>query len=798
MTDALTLSIPDVQPWTPETAVYPAAMAYGSAGLYLAPVTRTGQSPGKNPGQLLGAAWQTRTVTGGADAYALFGETYAEQACGIALHCGRSGLVVMDIDTEDIEAVPEPIRRAIIECSPPYQTTRIGAERRGHYLFRQPEGRMIGNSPAGLGREWGDIRGKNGVIILAGSWHPAPDGRYEWQRTGVIPFLPGYVADLLTDGSMVEGAFTNLEVDTFLARHVSNLKPQALKGVITKFHTEAGAHGRHTSMIDAACWAMREVRAGLYPGATARFALAEALAEAVAGERDTGNEMRGILAWAVAQVEGQPDIEARCAELREKAIDGAPVIVNEDGGEELDPHPLVLPSPNDPARAARELAALIPSTAGVVHAAWWRDDFYSWSGTDWRVLPAAELEGWLYRKTEHAEYVVPAGDEDDEAEDEYRKWRPNIRKIAEVVNALAKLVLQRTAEDDRVLACVNGVVRLDGGATLVPHHPEVFNLTSLPFAYDPDAACPRWLAFLEEALPGDAEAHDFLGEWFGYVLSGRTDQQKIASLIGKRRGGKGTIARVLTAMLGKEGVTAPDITDLGSHFGRASLIGKSLAVLADVRWNSNLSSEALKTFLAISGEDTVTIPRKHKDDWTGRSGLRFMVMSNDVPSFADRSNAIGTRMIHVKFDVTFEGREDFGLEAKLMAELPGILNWALAGLARLDAAGRFTVPRSGIVISQEMEENANPVATFVLEMGETGAEKEIEAVTLLAAYNGWAERRSMKRMEIRTFLAALRHIEGVSVVRKRWTSGAKVQVVQGATVSDIWAAEMQKHMMSGR
>lgn len=779
--------IPEVTPYGDGKDLYTKAMAYAGAGLYIAPTVKTGSSPGKNPGALLGGDWPSRTVTGGADAYALFGEQYADRACGIALHCGRSGLIVIDIDTEDAGLVPEPLMRAIQETQPPYQTTRQGAVLKAHYLFRQPEGRSIGNSPAGLGSEWGDIRGKNGVIILAGSWHAAPDGMYAWQRTGPVPVLPDYVAELLTDGTPVEGACSDSEVEAFLNAHISRLKPTAAAGPVNAFADRvARGAGRHATMIDVTCWAMREAAAGLYPAREVSFQLAEAMSAALNGERDTTKEMRGILAWSIAQVLAEPGGEERRARYREEAIGGGTVIINDDGGEELDPHPWILPSPTDPSAVARRLAELMPCVDGQVCAKWWRDDFYRWRTTRWEVWPAPEVERWMYEQTEHAEYVVPADDGDDEAEDEYRKWRPGIRKIQEATNALAKLVLQHVGEEEAVLACSNGVVDTHT-LELLPHSPKVFNLQSLPFDYDREAQCPRWLRFLDECMPDDAEGHAFLGEWFGYILSGRTDQQKIASLIGKRRGGKGTIARVLTSMIGKAGVTAPDITDLGSHFGRASLIGKSLAVMADVRWNSNLSSEALKTFLAISGEDTVTIPRKHKDDWTGRSGLRFMVMSNDIPSFADRSNAIGSRMIHLKFDVTFEGREDFDLELKLMAEMPGILNWALAGLRRLDEQGRFTVPRSGLAISAQMEENANPVGTFVDEMCGADGAGELDVVALLAVYNEWAGRRFMKPMELRTFMAALRHLTGVGVTRVK-RDGHRWQAVTGLKCDavDVW------------
>ncbi|MCX4670329.1 hypothetical protein OG453_27165 [Streptomyces sp. NBC_01381] len=40
--------------------------------------------------------------------------------------------------------------------------------------------------------------------------------------------------------------------------------------------------------------------------------------------------------------------------------------------------------------------------------------------------------------------------------------------------------------------------------------------------------------------------------------------------------------------------------------------------------------------------------------------------------------------------VSWLGKEDTGLTDKLAEETPGILNWALDGLARLERGGRIT------------------------------------------------------------------------------------------------------------
>jgi putative DNA primase/helicase len=86
-----------------------------------------------------------------------------------------------------------------------------------------------------------------------------------------------------------------------------------------------------------------------------------------------------------------------------------------------------------------------------------------------------------------------------------------------------------------------------------------------------------------------------------------------------RRSGKGTIARVLTALLGRDSVVSPTLASLQTPFGLAPLIGKPLAIISDARLGSRSDQAAItERLLSISGEDGLTIDRKFMPSWTGR------------------------------------------------------------------------------------------------------------------------------------------------------------------------------------
>ena len=75
------------------------------------------------------------------------------------------------------------------------------------------------------------------------------------------------------------------------------------------------------------------------------------------------------------------------------------------------------------------------------------------------------------------------------------------------------------------------------------------------------------MRFLDELWGDDEESKSTLQELFGYLLSGDARQQKLFMLVGPKRSGKGTIARVLGGLLGQRNVAGPTLSSLSTNFG---------------------------------------------------------------------------------------------------------------------------------------------------------------------------------------------------------------------------------------
>ena len=400
-------------------------------------------------------------------------------------------------------------------------------------------------------------------------------------------------------------------------------------------------------------------------------------------------------------------------------IDGAQPAAQPVAAEPLDD--LLVLFPTAPLESAEEMLRRRFTHCGRTTLVRDNGEFYTWNGqcfspfSDERLN--AEVSKFLrgaYRKNKDGE-LVP--------------FNPTRATIAEVVAALTTLThTPEGAEapcwlDGRagpapphILACRNGLLDMSS-REMLEHTPAYFSANVLDFAYEATASRPvHWLKFLSDIAGDDHEVADTLQEIFGLMLTNDTSLQKAFMIVGPPRSGKGTIARMLTALLGKANICAPTLSDLSQSFGLASLIGKRAAIISDAQLGGRANQDAIvERLLAVTGEDTVNVARKYQTDWTGRLVARFLVMTNEIPQLSNASGALPNRFVMLMLKHSFLGKEDTKLTERLMGELPGILNWSLEGLARLRQRGHFQQPASSSDMIREMEHAGSPVMQFVRE-----------------------------------------------------------------------------------
>ncbi len=271
--------------------------------------------------------------------------------------------------------------------------------------------------------------------------------------------------------------------------------------------------------------------------------------------------------------------------------------------------------------------------------------------------------------------------------------------------------------------------------------PDWFNLCSISVDVDPDAQEPkRFLQYLQELFGNDEEAKSLLLEYCGLLLTTNTSFQKMLIIVGPKRSGKGTLARLLKELLGARNVAALQSSSMGEQFGLQDLIGKTLATISDARFSGRDSKKAVEYLLNISGEDSVLINKKYEKSETTKLETRLAILTNEIPRFPDSSGALVSRFLALELKTSFKDEEqDRHLSQAFADELPGILNLFIQGLRRLTNRGYFIQPESGKRVLEKMAHYGKQVETFVRQRCRIGGKCRCPTAILYEAWCHWCD-----------------------------------------------------------
>jgi P4 family phage/plasmid primase-like protien len=447
---------------------------------------------------------------------------------------------------------------------------------------------------------------------------------------------------------------------------------------------------------------------------------------------------------------------------------------------------------------------------GITTMCYWREEWYEHVGAVYRLLPKDELKGRLSARIKNefdravcAEVAAWEVNHSADAKGKPVARKVTLRLISDVVLALAGLTIVPARVQtpawlgengqsgdwaaEQLLVCRNTVVSLpalvDGRDSYVRKlTPQLFNLNALDCDFVEDVPPPaEWEAFLKRTWPKDEAAIVTLQEWFGYCLLPDTRQQKILMIVGPKRSGKGTIARVLRALVGIQNTAGPTLASLGTNFGLWPLLGKSVAIISDARLSGHTDAAVVtERLLSISGEDALTVDRKNLSPVTCQLPVRFVILTNELPRLNDPSGALVGRLIVLRQTESWYGREDITLTAKLLNELPSILGWAIRGYARLREQGHFFQPESGKKLVTDLEDLSSPIGAFIRECCKVGPDCEVLVRDLYERWKNWCGVKGRKEPGTeqifgRDLRAAVPYLD----VRQPRSGGGRVRIYEG-------------------
>jgi putative DNA primase/helicase len=384
---------------------------------------------------------------------------------------------------------------------------------------------------------------------------------------------------------------------------------------------------------------------------------------------------------------------------------------------------------------------------------WWRGEWWIYkTDTGWNTIDEVALKAVLSESIKDWWYIheTPKGEE--EIRTIYARLKEGLLRdvIGQIRQPKWSMLLPERGDAPmwlngkpgarEYLPLKNGILHFPT-RELRKHTPELFHPNRLDFPFEKENKIPaRWMNFVHELWPDDPDSIALLQEIFGYYLSGDTRLQKAVMLIGPKRSGKGTIARIIGALLGAANICAPTLGSLAENFGLQCIIGKQLAIIGDARLSGRQDGGAVvDKLLSVVGEDSQTIHSKYLAPWEGFPKCRFMLLSNEFPRFPDSSGAIASRFLLLQTSNSFYGKEDHGLFDALLGELPAIFNWALDGLDRLNERGRFPELASAAEAMQEFEHLSSPISAFLQARCEVHPELSVHPTILYRAYREWCE-----------------------------------------------------------
>ncbi len=318
-----------------------------------------------------------------------------------------------------------------------------------------------------------------------------------------------------------------------------------------------------------------------------------------------------------------------------------------------------------------------------------------------------------------------------------------IRAMIEMARSEPGMIVDYADLDQQLMQLTvrNGAIDLASGK-LGPHQRSHYSTKLVDIDYDPTAGCPTWLKTLDVVFGGDMSLIAYLQRAIGYSLTGDTREQVLHLCHGTGANGKSTILDVLAALTGDYGSSADFSTflerrnDSGPRDDVARLAGARLVRSSEVGENKRLNEGLIKS---LTGGDIICARFLYSENFEFKPQFKLWLAANHKPVIRGTDYAIWRRIQLIPFEVTIAPEQrDEGLPAKLRAELPGILAWAVEGCQMWLAEG-LRPPARVEAATDAYKAESDSMATFIEEVCEVNPTFESSSGDLYKAFKQWAD-----------------------------------------------------------
>lgn len=381
-----------------------------------------------------------------------------------------------------------------------------------------------------------------------------------------------------------------------------------------------------------------------------------------------------------------------------------------------------------------------------------------WDSRRWRCAAVEEVEALAKLTASTIWDEVTSAQGSDERIDiaRHAKQSESARAVAAMVRLARsdeRIWVRRSDldSDPYLFNCLNGTIDLQTGA-LRPHDPADHITKLAAVQYERRATYPTWLTFLRRVMDGNANLMRFLQEAVGYSLSGDVSEQCFFFLYGLGANGKSTFVETIRALLGDYARHADSTTFLVQRAELrpdvARLSGARFVSAAEIPQGGAMDQTLMKQ---LTGGGIVTARPLYSAPVEFATQAKIWIEGNHKPDIGGVDHAMWRRIVLIPFNVTIPVAErDPDLWNKLHRELPGILNWALAGFRAWRGHG-LRSPAEVLAAVADYKAESDPLTDFVAECCILGSEFTIWKDELYRWYEWWCGRRRTEHLSKKAF-----------------------------------------------
>ncbi|MGY3496755.1 hypothetical protein [Bradyrhizobium sp. USDA 4502] len=288
---------------------------------------------------------------------------------------------------------------------------------------------------------------------------------------------------------------------------------------------------------------------------------------------------------------------------------------------------------------------------------------------------------------------------------------------------------------------------------LEPARPDHYCTWRVEVDFDADAKCPWWEIMIADVF-GDRKAGEqaalvrVVQECMGAALIDRKSRALSKGLVfwGVENIGKSGPLEVVGGLFGGDPISAPIATVETAH-GLMPFVKRRPWVLHEAFDNKWHLSSTVKSIIT---HDPVNINIKNGPVVSQVVRSPIFWATNFQPQFKEATRAIVSRMIVIEVSRRFDEMNPIGAAAEairqgyskpgeliIATELPGVLNWAIAGLKRALDRGSIEQTKSIRETADAIHRDSNLVAGFLEECVEFDPMARVRVSDFCLAHSAW-------------------------------------------------------------